>query len=213
METKSRAERMRAEKRREGRPSALTRKRLDLIKESLSVTGDVSLAAAYAGIHRDTIYEWVNKAAIIHEEIDKAANAGLNLALTQEALLYLEFSDTIKRADAMYELRSLAAIQKIGMGKMEGHWQALAWGLERTFPNKYARRLAIPVVPELDEAERPEVEESHRELNPYEPERIARFVIGLKEAGIIGQEVIDGIIERGSADVPAHEIPTDDDQS
>ena len=48
-----------------------------------------------------------------------------------------DFSSAIKKAEAKRDLNGeLLAIHHI-FNKMEDHWQAAAWWLERRFPNKY----------------------------------------------------------------------------
>jgi hypothetical protein len=59
-------------------------------------------AAAYAGISKETLYEWMRTAA--------------------------DFSDAVSKAEADAEVRSVAHIIKAAG---DGSWQAAAWWLER----------------------------------------------------------------------------------
>lgn len=82
-------------------------------------------AAAYAGINRDTLYEWMKKGRA-------ARTAGRNN-------IYSRFVEELELALAQGEVRDLAIIGKAA----EQVWQAAAWRLERRMPDKYGRRTRV----------------------------------------------------------------------
>ena len=76
----------------------------------------VETAAACAGIHKDTFYEWMKKGARGQQP-------------------YVAFAEAVTRAVAESESRDLATVLKASVK----YWQAAAWRLERRFPEKYGR--------------------------------------------------------------------------
>jgi hypothetical protein len=82
----------------------------------LRVGAYVETAAACAGIHKDTFYEWMKKGA-------------------RGVAPYASFAAAVNKAVAESESRDLATILKAA----QSQWQAAAWRLERRFPEKYGR--------------------------------------------------------------------------
>lgn len=111
-----------------GRPRELTReiidKAADLVKRCLYV----ETVAASLGIHRETFREWLTAGSREQRKRDqgKRPDAGLDL--------HVEFSATIKKALADAEGDYLGVIQAAGTEA----WTALAWVLERRFPQRWA---------------------------------------------------------------------------
>jgi hypothetical protein len=127
-------------KKKMGAPVKLTEKVQDDIVKAITMGCYVETAAAIAGIHKDTYYEWLRKGA------------------KQSKGIYKEFSDAVRKALAMSELRDLSVIDLVAQGQkaqytedpMTGerklvrpeiakNWQAAAWKLERKFPTKWGR--------------------------------------------------------------------------
>jgi len=148
---------------RRGRPKGttkLTEAVQDIIVTAIRCGNYMETAAALAGIHRDTLYEWLRKGAA-----------------APEGDCYRDFSDTLTRAMAQSEAEAVAAINEAGMphevtrcritrkplfqdGKpvldddgnpvfieeiltettQEHDWRALAWRLERRFNKRWGRR-------------------------------------------------------------------------
>lgn len=88
----------------------------------LRVGAYVETAAACAGIHKDTFYEWMKKGA-------------------RGIAPYAAFADAVHRAIAESESRDLATVLKASTK----FWQAAAWRLERRFPEKYGRNDRVKV--------------------------------------------------------------------
>ena len=88
----------------------------------LRVGAYVETAAACAGIHKDTFYEWMKKGARGQQP-------------------YVAFAQAVNKAVAESESRDLATILKAA----QSQWQAAAWRLERRFPEKYGRNDRLKV--------------------------------------------------------------------
>ena len=165
-----------------GRPigsTKLNQRIQDTIVTAVRHGNYLETAAALAGIHRDTLYEWLRKGAA-----------------APEGDCYRNFSDTLTRAMAQSESVAVAAIHEAGMphpvtrcrtarkplfldgrpvldadgnqlyieeiieeSTVETDWRALAWLLERRFPRRWGRRNYLEAsvtekpVDEMSEAE------------------------------------------------------------
>jgi len=146
-----------------GRPEGttkLTKAVQDIIVTAIRCGNYLETAAALAGIHRDTLYEWLRKGAA-----------------APEGDCYRDFSDTLTRAMAQSESVAVAAIHEAGMphdvvktrtirkplfldgqqvadadgnlvyieetieeSTVESDWRALSWLLERRFPRRWGRK-------------------------------------------------------------------------
>ncbi len=92
------------------RRSKLTPETQKRICDALVMGATYELASKYAGIHYDTLREWMN---------------------TKPA-----FSDAVKEAEGRAVIGWLAKIEKAAS---DGNWQAAAWKLERRYPRSYGR--------------------------------------------------------------------------
>jgi hypothetical protein len=79
-------------------------------------------AAAYASVHRATIYRW-----LMRGESDDAPQR------------FRDFAATVSEAESGFEIASLALIARAG----DEHWQARAWLLERRHPKRWGRRKSL----------------------------------------------------------------------
>jgi len=128
-----------------GAKSKLTEARIQAICKAIEIGMTQERAATLAGISKDTFYRW--------KSTGEKAKSGL----------YLTFSDSLKKANVVAEVRHLNNILKHAMGgskivetrtttsangsvtniitKKEalGSWQASAWYLERKHPDMYGR--------------------------------------------------------------------------
>jgi hypothetical protein len=102
--------------------SKLTPELQEKILLHLRVGAYVETAAACAGIHKDTFYEWMKKGA-------------------RGMAPYAAFAAAVNKAVAESESRDLATILKAA----QSQWQAAAWRLERRFPEKYGRNDRLKV--------------------------------------------------------------------
>jgi len=147
-----------------GRPQKLTQQIQDTIVAAIRHGNYIETAAAMAGVHKDTFYNWLYKGANAKEG-DKKNQP------------YKKFSDAVQEALAASEALAVAAINKVGEphdvvkirtvrkplyenGRpvldeqkrqvyieetvtertRETDWRALAWRLERRFPRHWGRR-------------------------------------------------------------------------
>lgn len=108
------------------------------------------------GIHRSTLYDWLRQGT------EALRKAGWVLAdVPAEARPYAQFSDMLEKAVAEAEANALTVIGVAARGRpartvtrklpdgstvteaseaIHGQWQAAAWMLERTQPDRYGRR-------------------------------------------------------------------------
>ena len=110
------------EKNKGGRPTKLTPLIQEEVCKALKAGMYMETAAAYAGIDKDTLYDWLKKGA------------------RGESREHTKFSDSVKRAVAEAELTDLLMIKKAAS---EGTWQAAAWRLERRFRERWGRSISV----------------------------------------------------------------------
>lgn len=103
-----------------GRPTKFNEERAERLLQAVRGGNYLETAARYAGISYMTLRRWVLKA----DDPDAPPE-------------YVEFRDALEKARADAEVASLAKIQK---ASSEGAWQAAAWYLERSWPDRWGRR-------------------------------------------------------------------------
>lgn len=113
-----------------GRPTKLTPELVTTLINALQRSAYVETAIAYAGINKDTYYEWVREGARASERENKGE------ILDDHDRALADFSDSVKKALALAELKNLETIQLAG----KTNWTAAAWMLERRYPERYSRR-------------------------------------------------------------------------
>jgi hypothetical protein len=94
----------------------------DLVK-LLGAGNYVEQACEAVGINKTTYYDWMKRGKD-HDDAGKKSK-------------YAEFYNAVKRAQAEAECRNVAIIQKAA----QTQWQAAAWWLERTKPDRFGRQL------------------------------------------------------------------------
>ena len=102
-----------------GRPTKLTPQVQAKIVSALQAGNYFDTACGYAGITKQTGYNWMAKGA--------DANSGK----------FFDFFNAVEKASADAEVGTVAVIKKV----MPETWQAAAWWLERRFPAKWGRRV------------------------------------------------------------------------
>lgn len=102
-----------------GRPSKLTPEIQERIISALRAGNYQDTAAQYAGIGVSTFYRWMEQGS----EPDAPA-------------LYREFREAVENARAEAEVRHVALITQAAQS---GTWQASAWYLERSHPQRWGR--------------------------------------------------------------------------
>lgn len=106
--------------RKQGRPSKLTEEVQNRILRAVQSGNWLETASAYAGVDASTVRRWIAKG-----EADDAEEP------------YRSFCAAIKQARAEAEIRAVALIQKAAQ---DGTWQASAWYLERSHPDRWGRK-------------------------------------------------------------------------
>lgn len=115
----------------------------DKICQAIRAGNYIEVAAAYAGIPKGTLYEWLKKGnTVFHNK-------------------YRTFHDAVQKALADAEVRDVAVIGQAS----QQNWQAAAWRLERKFPQRWGRKDRIeaeisgkpeePVVVKVEAGEAP----------------------------------------------------------
>jgi transposase len=104
-----------------GRPTKLTPEVTEAFLKALRVGNYLETAAAFAGIAKQTVYDWLRRGA------------------REESRELIEFSDAVKKAQAQAEARDVAIIASAATRQ----WQAAAWRLERMHSDRYAQRSRV----------------------------------------------------------------------
>lgn len=102
-----------------GRPTKFTPEVRERILIAIRAGNYIDTAAQSAGINKDTFYSWMAKA-----ETSGAPKE------------YYDFADDIKKARAEAEIQAVGVIQQAAN---RGTWQAAAWYLERSYPDRFGR--------------------------------------------------------------------------
>ncbi len=106
-----------------GRHSKCTPEVTDKIITALRAGNYIETAAAYAGICRAALYEWLRLGARGGSEVHE------------------KFAADVEEALAFSEVRDVAVIAKASTEQ----WQAAAWRLERRHPDKWGRRERVAI--------------------------------------------------------------------
>lgn len=133
---------------------------LERLEPALQSFAKLDEAAAHAGVHRSTLWRWRKHAA----ELAVARDEGAHGPWTEDEQLHLRLHEVLEQASPVGKARALMEIREAGVGvpvtvtttktvtDKEGKvtttvtvverrvraWQALAWLLERKFPEEFA---------------------------------------------------------------------------
>lgn len=118
-----------------GRPTKLNQGVQQKIVTAIRAGNYIETAAAYAGINKTTLYDWLKRGAREQERFRKNPKARVR----KREAPYVEFSNAVEKALAEAEIRDVAIIGKAA----EEQWQAAAWRLERKFPKRWGRQVAL----------------------------------------------------------------------
>lgn len=116
-----------------GRPTKLNFDTHNKIITAIRAGNYIETAAAYAGINKSTLYDWLKRGE--REQQRVAKNPRYKIRKSEKP--YVEFSNAVEKALAEAEIRDVAIIAKAA----EEQWQAAAWRLERKFPDRWGRRV------------------------------------------------------------------------
>lgn len=101
------------------------------IVEQLASGCTLEVAARAAGVTKRTLASWLAKG----RDAEQAEAEGRRLTADARRCLALLYA--AEEARAKVEVRALATIRK---AMVDGTWQAAAWYLERTHPDRYAAK-------------------------------------------------------------------------
>ena len=110
-----------------GRPTKLTEDIQQVVIGAIQLGMYQEQAALMAGISRTSFFRWM----------DNGTKTGKQYAR------YRDFRDAVEKARAEAEARKLRSIH---IAADSGTWQAAAWWLERSFPNRWGRRDKMEVI-------------------------------------------------------------------
>lgn len=108
-----------------GRPSKLTSRAMRLVVSAVARGNTRKVAAEAAGISEPTLYRWLALGA--EEGATKA---------------YREFREAIAKAEAGAVMAAVGVVRHAGRTS----WQAMAWWLERRYPDEWGRKDRIELI-------------------------------------------------------------------
>lgn len=115
------------------RPTKLTPELQEKICQAIRAGNYIETAAAYAGISKVTLHEWMRRGRRETERVEKAEGRA---KVRKKEAPFVGFLNSVEKALAEAEVRDVFIIGKAA----EENWQAAAWRLERKFPDRWGRR-------------------------------------------------------------------------
>lgn len=161
-----------------GRPSKLTPERKELIIKAVQAGNYFQTACEFADVDPATAHGWIRRGE--GRDPDREPSEP-----------YISFARDVCQARALAEMHKVAIISAAA----REHWQAAAWWLERTNPDRFALRNRSTVQVDV----KGEIE--HRPAPPRSGQHLMELVKLAQELGIVGDEVlVEGDVE---SDAPA----------
>lgn len=114
------------------RPTKLTPEIQEKICNAIRAGNYIETAAAYSGVAKSTVFDWMRRGAREKERVGKNTRARIR----KKEVPYVEFSDAVEKALADAEVIDVDIIRRAA----KENWQAAAWRLERKFPDRWGRR-------------------------------------------------------------------------
>lgn len=115
-----------------GRPTQLNKEKTAEICQLLRMGNYIETAAAYAGISKTTLYNWLKRG---RREMDRV-NQDNRRKIRKAEQIYVDFVNSVEKAMAEAEIRDVQIIYNAG----KDDWKASAWRLERKFPDRWGRK-------------------------------------------------------------------------
>lgn len=113
-----------------GRPTKLTPEIHRAIVTALEAGNYQDASAAYAGVSAAAFYRWMERGREERARIETGEKP------RKAEVVFVEFCEAVESARAKAEVRHVANIAK---SANDGVWQASAWYLERSYPQKWGR--------------------------------------------------------------------------
>lgn len=120
---------------RTGRPTSLTPEVSARIIQAVRAGSYISHAAEFAGVHRDTVYGWLERGRAERTRLANDPKAKPD----PDAAVYAEFSDTLTRAEAEAVIEACAAWKSAG----RTDWRAAKEWLARRHGDEWGDRARI----------------------------------------------------------------------
>ena len=117
----------------------ISKEKINQIVEAVRAGNFIETAAAFAGLSKQTLYNWLKEGA---RERDRR-ESGEKPDRTKD--LYVQLSLQIEQAMAEAEMRDVEIITRAA----EQQWQAAAWRLERKYPDRWGRKVAVDAKQEI----------------------------------------------------------------
>lgn len=115
-----------------GRPTKLTDNIQDEITLMLKMGNYLEAAAAFAGVSKVTVYDWMKRG---RREIERVtANESRKIRKSEQP--FVDFLNAVEKAMAEAEIRDVQIIYNAG----KADWKASAWRLERKYPDRWGRK-------------------------------------------------------------------------
>ena len=106
----------------------LTQEKIEEICSRLVKGLSVEAASEAAGIHRNTLYNWLKKA----QEADASE-------------LHLRLVDEVREAQALAEETLVDVMRRAALEGSSGDWRAAAWLLARRHPDRWSEKREIQI--------------------------------------------------------------------
>lgn len=134
-----------------GAPTKLTPELIDKISSYIRLGAYVETAAASAGVHKATFYEWMKKGAQKKSGLCRALNDAVSKAVADGELRDLkrieDAAQGTRTAILLKDETGKQVVDKDGMNvyikPMDPDWKAAAWKMERRNPKQWGPRQTI----------------------------------------------------------------------
>ena len=177
-----------------GRPTKFTPERRQKILEAIRTGASLKAVAHYGRISYDCLRDWIIKGSEATKEADE----------------YFQFLQDVNEALGTLQVRSLASIQKTGLGgvvisektisKKNGdqefvktysqpQWMALTWIMQHRFREEWGDEIE-PGSMETPRQLKPLMTLKRETIDIYDPDRLARLIGAFAEADIIPKEIV-----------------------
>lgn len=125
------------EEKRGSKPRIFDPERQKRLLDALRAGNYQETAIVYAGLSRARFFAAMARGRAERDRLDEGGEPSAD----PDEALYVEFVNEVERARAEAEIRAISNIRLAGAK----NWQAEAWFLERTNPQRFGRRIAAEV--------------------------------------------------------------------